>query len=127
MYQSFSLFTLKAFMNGKGGHGAGIGEEQPALISCRAGFSREGVSGYTAKVRVFTQASSRVKPVLLRSGMLSVGEALSYLKLAGTLHALHRTGLNGEGASVDSKSFTDTPPARTEFVELQISRASIIR
>ena len=76
---------------------------------------------------MFTQASSRVKPVLLRQGMLSVGEALSYLKLAGKLHALHRIGLNGEGASVGSNFFTDTLSARTEFVELQIYRVSIIR
>lgn len=74
----------------QGGHSAGIGEEQPALISCRTGFSREDVSGYTAIVKVFAQASSRLNPVLLRQGMWSVGQALSYLKLAGTLHALHR-------------------------------------
>ena len=49
---------------------------------CRTGFSREGVSGHAAKVRVFDLASSRLKPV-----PLDVRGAFVELAAAGTASA----------------------------------------
>jgi hypothetical protein len=34
--------------------------------TCGTGFSREGVSSHTAKLMVYTKASSRLKPVPLK-------------------------------------------------------------
>ena len=44
-------------------HSAGLAERD----LCGTGFSREGVGRHAAELRVFTQASSRLKPVPLKS------------------------------------------------------------
>ncbi len=64
-------------------------------LDCGTGFSREGVGSHAAKLMVFTLASSRLKPVLLKTSQaLGLSAATASISISMPSSARRGTGMS---------------------------------